>query len=236
MTTPSKPIVNLVLASLPEAEYQRISAHLEPVELPFGKVLNEIDDPIDYAYFPSLSIISLIQSTAVGQNVEVGLLGKEGMMGLPILSGVTRSPYRAIVQGAGEAMRMKATHLQAEFREGGALQQKLLNYMHALMMQISRTAVCNRVHQIEGRLARWLLMTADRMQSNHLQLTHEFMADMLGTGRVGVTLAAGALQKAGMIEYSRGKVTILNREGVEMVACECYELVKEEFNQVGLGV
>jgi CRP-like cAMP-binding protein len=235
MTTASKPIVNLILASLPESKYQRISVHLEPVELSFGKVLYEIDDPIDYVYFPSLSIISLIQSTAVGQSIEVGLLGKEGMLGLPVLSGVTPSPYRAIIQGAGEAMRMKATHLQAEFREGGALQQKLLSYMHALMMQISRTAVCNRVHQIEGRLARWLLMMADRMQSNHLQLTHEFIADMLGAGRVGVTLAAGALQKAGMIEYSRGKVTILNREGLELVACECYELVKAEFNQVGLG-
>jgi CRP-like cAMP-binding protein len=235
MTTVSKPIVNLILASLPEPEYHRISAHLEPVELSFGKVLYEIDDLIDYAYFPSLSIISLIQNTAIGQSIEVGLLGKEGMLGLPIFSGVTHSPYRAIVQGAGEAMRVKVTLLQAEFHEGGALQKKLLSYMHALMMQVSRTAVCNRVHQIEGRLARWLLMMADRMQSNQLQLTHEFIADMLGTGRVGVTLAAGTLQKAGMIEYSRGKVTILNREGLELVACECYELVKAEFSQVGLG-
>jgi CRP-like cAMP-binding protein len=234
MTPPSKPILNLILASLPERDYDRLVVYLEPVEVSLTQVLYEIDDPMDYAYFPSHSIISLIQNTAIGQSVEVGLLGKEGVLGLPLISGVTRSPYRAIIQGAGEALRLKAELFVGEFNEGGALQNAVLRYWHALTMQISRTAVCNRVHPIEGRLARWLLMMADRMQSNHLEVTHEFIADMLGTNRVGVTLAARTLQKAGMIEYRRGKLTIINREGLEMVVCECYELVKEEFRQVGL--
>jgi CRP-like cAMP-binding protein len=234
MTTQSKPITNLILASLSESDYQKLSASLEPVSLSMGQALYETDLKISYVYFPENAIISLIQTTQAGQSVEVGLVGREGMAGISLISGLIDSPYRAIVQIANGGWRMEADTFKEEFNKGGAFHDLILRYQHGLMMQIANTAVCNRLHPVEQRLARWLLMTQDRVQANELYLTHEFIATMLGVGRVPVTLAAGMLQKAGLIQYSRGEITISNRAGLELVACECYLLSKAEFDKVGL--
>lgn len=235
MTTPSKPIPNLILASIPDGDYQRFSVHLEPVTLSLGETLYMTDTEIDYVYFPDKSIISLIQTTQHGQSVEIGLVGREGMAGISLISGLKQSPYHAIVQTANGAVRMKTDLFKEEFNQGGALHDLILRYQHGLMMQVANTAVCNRLHPIEQRLTRWLLMTQDRVQRNELHLTHEFIATMLGSGRVPVTLAAGMLQKAGLIHYSRGDITIVNRDGLALVTCECYERSKAEFDNVGLG-
>jgi CRP-like cAMP-binding protein len=234
MTTPSKSITNLILASLPESDYQRLSANLEPVTLYLGQTLYRTDEQISHVYFPAKSIISLIQTTQNGQSVEVGLVGREGMAGIFLISGLTQSPYHAIVQGANGALRMEANAFKEEFNRGGTLHDLILRYQHGLMMQVANTAVCNRLHPVEQRLARWLLMTQDRLQANELHLTHEFIATMLGSGRVPVTLAAGMLQKAGLIHYSRGDITIDNRDALALVACECYERSKAEYDKVGL--
>jgi len=234
MTTQSKSITNLLLTSLPEADYKRLSANLEPVTLPLGQTLYETDQQITQVYFPEKSIISLIQTTEQGQSVEVGLVGREGVAGIALISGLTQSPYRAIVQTANGAWRMEANTFKEEFNRGGAFHDLVLRYLHGLLMQIANTAVCNRLHPVEQRLARWLLMIQDRVQAIELHLTHEFIATMLGVGRVPVTLAAGMLQKAGLIQYSRGDITIVNRDGLELVACECYLFSKAEFDKVGL--
>jgi CRP-like cAMP-binding protein len=234
MTTQSKSTLNLLLASLPEADYKRLSANLEPVTLSLGQTLYETDQQITQVYFPEKSIISLIQTTQQGQSVEVGLVGRDGVAGISLISGLTESPYRAIVQTANGAWRMEANTFKEEFNRGGAFHDLILRYLHGFMMQIANTAVCNRLHPVEQRLARWLLMIQDRVQANELHLTHEFIANMLGVGRVPVTLAAGMLQKAGLIQYSRGDITIVNRDGLALVSCECYLLSKAEFDKVGL--
>jgi CRP-like cAMP-binding protein len=234
MTSQSKSTLNLLLASLPEADYKRLSANLEPLILSLGQTLYETDQQITHVYFPEKSIISLIQTTQQGQSVEVGLVGRDGVAGISLISGLTESPYRAIVQTANGAWRMEANTFKEEFNRGGAFHDLILRYLHGFMMQIANTAVCNRLHPVEQRLARWLLMIQDRVQANELHLTHEFIANMLGVGRVPVTLAAGMLQKAGLIQYSRGDITIVNRDGLALVSCECYLLSKAEFDKVGL--
>jgi CRP-like cAMP-binding protein len=234
MTTQSSSITNLILASLPASDYKKLSANLEPVNLSMGQMLYETDLKISYVYFPEKAIISLIQTTQQGQSVEVGLVGREGIAGISLISGLTESPYRAIVQIANGAWRMAADAFKEEFNRGEAFHDLILRYVHALMMQVANTAVCNRLHPVEQRLARWLLMSQDRIQINQLRLTHEFIAAMLGVGRVPVTLAAKMLQKAGLIQYRRGEITITDREGLELVSCECYVLSKAEFDKVGL--
>ncbi len=225
---PLKSIENRLLAALPVEEYQRLIPHMERVSLPFQKVLCEPTEPIRHVYFPHQGIVSLVATMLNGSTVEVGLVGNEGMVGIPVFLGGNTTTTRSFVQVAGSGTRMESLRLLAEFNRGGALQKLLLRYMQALHTQVSQTAACNRIHPVEARLARWLLMVSDRMESDQFELTQEFIAQMLGTRRAGVTVAAGTLQQAGMLRYSRGRITILNREAMEATACECYRTTKDE--------
>ncbi|MDY6936796.1 MAG: Crp/Fnr family transcriptional regulator [Cyanobacteriota bacterium] len=200
-----------------------------------GQILYEPKEPIEYVYFPIRAMISLVSVLEDGKTTEIGLIGNEGMVGLPVILGGYSSANRAIVQVAAGAIRVKADIIKQEFLRGGKLQQLLLLYTQAQFTHTAQTAACNRQHTIEERLARWLLSVRDCTLSNELPLTQEFIATMLGTRRSGVSVAAGTLQKAGMIRYSRGKITILDRAGLEDTACECYRVVKNEFQRL-LGV
>lgn len=225
-------IENCLLAALPDAEYHHLLPHLEFVDLAQGKVLFDAEEVIEYVYFPNTALISLIAIMASGTVVEVGVVGKEGMAGLPVCWGGNTTTTQAVVQIAGTAMRMKAKQLKSEFDRGSTLQQLLLRYTQALFTHTAHTAACNRIHTIEERLARWLLMVQDRVQSNELRLTQEFISHMLGTRRSGVTEAASTLSQAGIINYSRGKITICDRKALELTACECYQTVKQEFDRL----
>jgi CRP-like cAMP-binding protein len=220
-------IENSLLAALPRKEYRRLLAGLEPVTLTFGKVLYEPGDPIRHVYFPGDSLVSLLTLADGHLALEVGLIGRDGMVGIPLILGHNVSSVRALVQGTGTAMRMASEHFRKEFRLSLPLQRELYRYTHTLMAQISQTAACNRFHVVETRLARWLLMTHDRVKSDQFRMTHEFLGHMLGVRRVGVTKAAHALQKRKLISYSRGDITVLDRRGLEAAACECYEVVKD---------
>lgn len=217
------PIANSVLAAMPRKEYQRLVAGLEPVSLTFGDVLYEPGDSIRYIYFPSDCLISLLTQIEDRMALEVGLVGSEGMVGIPLALGINTSSVRALVQGTGTAMRMEAGRFQLEFKQSPSLQRELYRYTHLLMAQFTQTAACNRFHVVEARLARWLLMTRDRVRSDQFHLTHEFLADMLGVQRVGVTNAASALRKRKLIDYSRGNITILDRKGLKAASCVCYQ-------------
>lgn len=227
--TPRQPGENRLLAALPDEEYQRLTPYLEFISLPVHKVLYEPGEPITHVYFPYQAIVSLVYTMANGSTVEVGLVGSEGMVGTPVFLGGNTTTTTAFVQVAGGGMRLEASRLKAEFNRGGPLQSLLLRYMQALHTQVSQTAACNRLHMVESRLARWLLMVSDSMQSDSFPLTQEFIAQMLGTRRAGVTVAAGALSQAGMLHYSRGKITILDRESLESTSCECYRVIKDEY-------
>ena len=219
-------IANRLLAALPRAEYQRLLPNLQPVTLTFGEVLYEPGDSIKHVYFPNDSHVSLLTLVDRHHALEVGLVGYEGMVGIALALGIGVSSVRALVQGSGTAMRMKAAPFRKEFRQSLSLQREVHLYTHALMAQVAQTAACNRFHVVEARLARWLLMTRDRVCSGHFYLTHEFLADMLGVRRVGVTKAARALKQSKLIDYSRGNIVITNRRGLEALACSCYEKVK----------
>ena len=223
-------IANSVLAAMPRKEYQRLVAGLEPVSLTFGDVLYEPGDSIRYIYFPSDCLISLLTQVEDRMALEVGLVGSEGMVGIPLALGISTSSVRALVQGTGTAMRMEAGRFQLEFQQSASLQRELYRYTHQLMAQFTQTAACNRFHVVEARLARWLLMTRDRVRSDQFHLTHEFLADMLGVQRVGVTNAASALRKRKLIEYRRGNITILDRKGLNAASCSCYRIVKNLFD------
>jgi len=221
------PEANNLLAALPRKECQHLLDDLEQVALTYGEVLYEPGEQIKYVYFPNDSIVSLLTLVDQHQALEVGLVGREGMVGVPLALEIAISPVRALVQGTGTAMRMKATPFLKELRRSQPLQRELHRYTYTLMAQITQTAACNRFHVVEARLARWLLMTHDRMQSNPFRLTQEFLSDMLGVRRVGVTKAARTLQQNKLISYSRGNITILDRKGLEAAACSCYEIVKD---------
>ena len=221
------PIENSLLAALPRKEYRRLHAGLEPMTMNFGEVLYEPGDTIRHVYFPSDSLVSLLTLADGHLALEVGLIGREGMVGIPLILGHQLSSVRALVQGTGTAMRMAAALFRKEFRLSLPLQRELYRYTHTLMAQISQTAACNRFHVVETRLARWLLMTHDRVKSDQFRMTHEFLGTMLGVRRVGVTKAAHALQKRNLIRYTRGDITVLDRTGLEAAACECYEVVKD---------
>ncbi len=223
---------NQLLAALSEIEYQRLVPNLELVSLPLHKVIYEPGEPITHVYFPHQALVSLVSLMEDGSTVEVGLVGNEGMVGLPVIWGGDTTTTKAFVQIADSGSRMKASLLKIEFDRGDQLQTLLLRYMQALHTQISQLAACNRLHMIEGRLARWLLSVHDRMQKDEFPLTHEFIGQMLGTRRAGVTEAAGVLSQGGMIRYTRGKITILDRPKLEATACECYGLVKSEFTRL----
>ncbi len=221
--------INQILAALPEIEYQRLVPHLKPINLVVGKVLQEPGETITQVYFPNRAMISLVSIMENGSTTEIGLIGNEGMVGLPVILRGDSTSSRFIVQIPGTAMRLSADILRREFQLGGKLQQLLLLYTQALLTQVSQSAACNRQHTIEERLARWLLSVQDCVLSDKLPLTQEFIANMLGTRRSGVTVAAGTLQNAGMIRYRRGMITILNQEELEATSCECYRLVQGEF-------
>jgi CRP-like cAMP-binding protein len=228
MTTANRaPPANSLLAALPRKDFARVIDKLEPVALTYGEILYEPGERIKHVYFPNDSIVSLLTLVDRHQALEVGLVGREGMVGIPLALEISISPVRALVQGTGTAMRMKTAAFLKEFPQSQALQRELYRYTYTLMAQVTQTAACNRFHVIEARLARWLLMTHDRMQANPFQLTQEFLSHMLGVRRVGVTKAARALQQNKLISYSRGSITILDRKGLEAASCSCYEIVKD---------
>jgi CRP-like cAMP-binding protein len=220
---------NRLLSALPENEYQRLEPHLKSVCLSVGTVVYEASEKIETVYFPNNSLISLVSTLKNGATTEIALVGGTGMVGLPVILGNDHSSQRAIVQVADGAIKISALILKQEFDRGGELQKILLRYVETRLREVAQLAVCNRHHTIEERLARWLLTVQDLIQSDKLPLTQEFIGNMLGVRRSGVTIAAGILQKAGMISYSRGKITILNREALEDTACECYELYHDNF-------
>lgn len=228
----SELIQNKILAGLPAKEYARLLPHLTAVSLPLGEILYKTEDRIEYVYFPNSGVVSFVAHMKEGASIEVGLAGNEGMVGLPILFGDDVSQNEAIVQIADGAMRMKASVLTEEMKRDGELHPLLMRFALALMKQVSQTAACNRNHHVAERLARWLLTCHDRVHGDELKLTQEFIAEMLGTRRSGVSEAAMMLQGAGLIRYSRGHITILDREGLEEFACECYATVKIEFDRL----
>jgi len=218
----ARPPGNLLLAALPRTESRRLIARCEPVELAFGNVLYEAGDRIRDVYFPTASFISLISSVGRNSRLEVGLVGSEGMLGASLLLGVGVSSLRALVQGAGPALRIDAGEFSRACKRSPVLGKFLNRYLFVLMSQLAHMAGCARYHLVEARLARWLLMTRDRAHSNDFRLTQEFLAYMLGVRRAGITHAASALQKRKLIQYARGKMTILDVRGLEAVSCECY--------------
>jgi CRP-like cAMP-binding protein len=223
---------NLLLAALPQEERERIVPHLEQVSFSLGQVVYESGGRLDYVYFPAGAIVSLLYTMENGASAEMGLAGNEGVVGIALFMGGGTMPNRAIVQGAGKAFRMKARVLQEEFARGGRFQQLLLRYTQALITQISQTAVCNRLHTVEQQLCRWLLLSHDRVRADDIIMTQELIADMLGVRREGVTVAAGRLQDMGAISYVRGHIKILDRRKLEATVCECYRVVKDEFDRL----
>ena len=234
-TERAAPVTNRLLAALPKKEYRRLLPELERVPLAFGDILYEPGDAITHVYFPDNGIISLLSKVESQKVLEVGIVGHEGVAGLPVALGVRVSLNRGLVQSAGTAMRMKAAVLRREFEQDGALQRVLHRYLHSLLTQISQSAVCNRFHAVDARLARWLLMTHDRVESDEFRLTQEFLSNMLGVRREAVSKAAGALQKRDFVNYSRGHMTILNRAGLEATACQCYRVIRDESDSVFQG-
>ena len=216
-------IENSLLAAVPRETYRRLAAGLQPVVLRFGEILYEPGDAIDHVYFPGASLVSLLTLADGHLALEVGLIGREGVVGIPLVLGHPVSPVRALVQASGTALRMPAADFLREFRLSLPLQRELYRYTYALMAQISQTAACNRFHVVEKRLARWLLMTRDRVRANQFRLTQEFLAHMLGVRRVGVTNAAHRLQQRKLIAYRRGHIAVLDRQGLETAACDCYQ-------------
>jgi CRP-like cAMP-binding protein len=218
-------VSNSLPAALPRGKYEGLRSGLEPVKLNFGDVLLEPGQAIEQVFFPDNSLVSLL--TEEGKRaVEVGLVGHEGMVGIPLALGIDVSPVRAMVQGSGTAFRMKKARFLKEYRKSAPLQRGLLRYSHALMSQVTQISACNRLHGVVARLARWLLMTRDRLRSNQFELTHEFLGHMLGVRRVGIAQAASALQHRKLITYSRGHIRILDIRGLEAASCHCYQVVK----------
>jgi CRP-like cAMP-binding protein len=220
---------NSILDALSVEECKLVFLHLEQVELRPGEIITEPDAAIEYVYFPQSGTISIIALMENGAQAEVGVIGSEGLYGLPVVLGVDSTPFQAMVQIPGHALRLKARVLREELKDCGDFQKALLRYAQAFFIQTAMTAACNRVHHLDVRLARWLLMTQDRAKVDDLQLTHEFISTMLGVRRAGVSVAANKLQADGFIHYSRGNVRILDRKGLEGFSCECYEVVRREF-------
>ena len=222
------PRLNRLLAALPKKEYKRLLPKLKTVNLVLGETLYEPGDVIKYVYFPNDSIISLISELSETSWLEVGMVGNEGMAGLAVFMGVHASSTCALVQGSGTAMRMSSAAVRTEANRLGSLHRLLHRYSHSLLTQVSQSSACNRFHLVDTRLARWLLMTNDRLGVEEFPLTQEFLAHMLGVRREGVSKAAGALQAGNLIRYSRGVITILNRRGLEAKSCQCYAIIKAE--------
>lgn len=226
------PRANCLLAALPTEVYERLIPHLEPVSLTISQSIYDVDEPISYVYFPHHSLISLVTSMEDGSTIEVSLVGREGMAGIVAILGGKTKAHRAYVQVPGQAMRMSAATLKAEFDRGGPLQTILLRYCQALFTQAAQYVACNRFHSTNERLARWLLLVQDCVQSDTFMLTQEFIGEMLGVPRSSVTLAAGTLSHAGLISYTRGRVTILDGEALKNCSCECYGVIQSEFTHL----
>ena len=228
----TEPVENRLLAALPRDEYERLLPNLQQVSFSLGEVVYEFGGRLDYVFFPTTSIISLLYTMVNGATAEMGLTGNDGVVGIALFMGGNTMPNRAVVLSAGDAIRLEAKVLKDEFALGGKFQYLLLRYTQALITQISQTAVCNRLHSVEQQLCRWLLLSHDRVKADELIMTQELIADMLGVRREGVTVAAGRLQDAGAISYVRGHIKILDRQRMEETVCECYRVVKDEFDRL----
>ncbi len=226
------PRQNRLLGALPDDELDRLRPHLEYVTLSLGETLGEPGIPMPFVYFPTESIVSLIYVMADGSSAEIAVVGNEGIVGVSLFMGGESTTSHAVVQSAGHGFRMKGKIVKDAFFQAGPMQRLLLRYTQALLTQMAQTAVCNRHHTVDQQLCRWLLISMDRLPSNQLTMTQELIANMLGVRREGVTEAAGRLQQAGLIQYSRGKITILDRPGLEKRVCECYRVVKKEFDRL----
>jgi len=229
---PSDPRANRLLAALADADYVRIGPHLELAPLALGKVLYEPGVRMRHVYFPTTSIVSLLYVMADGASAEIAVVGNEGVVGISLFMGGETTPSRAVVQSAGECYRLKADLLKEEFNRSGPTMHLLLRYTQALITQMAQTAVCNRHHSVDQQLCRWLLLSLDRLPSDELTMTQELMANMLGVRREGVTEAAGKLQDAGLIQYHRGRIKVLDRPGLEARTCECYDVVRRETDRL----
>ncbi|MFL6563900.1 MAG: Crp/Fnr family transcriptional regulator [Burkholderiales bacterium] len=226
------PKVNRLLAALPDKNYEALLPLLERVQLPLGMALYESGAKQAHVYFPTSSIVSLLYVLEDGASAEIAITGNEGLVGIALFMGGETTPSRAVVQSAGEAYRLKAAVLKEQFERGGELQHLLLRFTQALITQMTQTAVCNRHHAVHQQLCRWLLLSLDRLPGNQLVMTQELIANMLGVRREGVTEAAGKLQAEGLIEYSRGRITVLDRDQLEANVCECYSVVKREYDRL----
>jgi len=232
MKRPINKSSNQLFAALPDAEWARWKPHLETIDLKLGQVLYESGGKMSYAYFPIDAIISLLFVLENGASAEIAVVGNEGIVGVSLFMGGKTTPSRAVVQSAGLCIRLNAEKLVKEFNVSLPVMHLLLRYMQALMTQATQTAVCNRHHSLDQQLCRWLLLSIDRLPTNQLIMTQELIANMLGVRREGVTEAAGKLQKAGLISYARGKIEILDRIGIEKRSCECYKVVKDEYDRL----
>ena len=232
MASTNSPRQNQLLAALPAGELERLRPTLELTPLPLGHVLYEAGTQLQHVYFPTTCIISLLYVMEDGHSAEIAIIGNEGIVGVALFMGGETTSSRGIVQSAGFAYRLPGRILKEEFFRAGALQRMLLRYTQALITQMSQTAVCNRHHSVEQQLCRWLLLSLDRLPANDLVMTQELIANMLGVRREGVTESAGKLQKLGLIHYSRGHITVLDRPALERHACECYAVVKREFDRL----
>jgi CRP-like cAMP-binding protein len=226
------PHENHLLDALPNNDYERIAPRLELIPMKLGDVLYEPGDKLRHVYFPTTSIVSLLYVMRDGASAEIAIVGNEGILGISLFMGGESTPSRAVVQSAGLGYRLKAQYLKDEFGRFGPMLHLLLRYTQALITQMAQTAVCNRHHSVDEQLCRWLLLSLDRLSSNELAMTQELIANMLGVRREGVTEAAGKLQDAGLIRYRRGKITVLDRPGLEARSCECYQVVKTEFDRL----
>jgi len=232
VSAPHTPNQNHLLAALPTAEFERLAPNLELVPMPLGEVLYESGGKLQHVYFPTTSIVSLHYVIENGSTAEIAGVGNEGIVGISLFMGGNSTPSRAIVQTAGYGYRLNAQLMMEEFNRAGLMMRLLLRYTQALMTQMSQTAVCNRYHSVEQQLCRWLLLTLDRLSSDELVMTQELVASMLGVRREGITEAAGKLQHAGFIRYRRGHITVLDRSGLVAHVCECYAVVKKEFDRL----
>lgn len=232
MATVHSPQQNHLLEALPEADYIRIEDMLEHIPLALGQPLYESGGHLQHVYFPTTAIVSLLHVLESGASAEIAVVGNEGILGISLFMGGETTPSRAVVQSAGYAYRMRASVLKQEFNRAGPMMHLLLRYTQALITQMAQTAVCNRHHSIEQQLCRWLLLSLDRLSANDVKMTQELIANMLGVRREGVTEAAGKLQRAGLIKYSRGHIRVLDRPNLEKRVCECYQVVKTEFDRL----
>ncbi len=232
MTEPHNPRQNHLLNALPSIEFERLLPHLELTTMPLGNVLYESGGKLNYVYFPTNCIISLLYVMENGASAEIAVVGNEGIVGVALFMGGQTMPNRAVVQSAGHAYRLRGALMQHEFDRYGVLMRLLLRYTQALITQMAQTAVCNRHHSVDQQLCRWLLLSLDRLSADELTMTQVLIANMLGVRREGVTEAAGKLQKAGLIDYRRGHIKVLDRPGLEARVCECYQVVKTEFDRL----